>query len=230
MEAPFPESKEKLGRFVGISESVGDALTFKILTDDTGEIIHRSVVRPADDPKNPNPRVFPDGIEAATTTKNIDTAPAVYDIYDAMNMEPGTYKLPSIDPDNIIGTTFLREREVDGSVHRAEVIKRLENMDGQTDQYLVSLGDGKRQDVMTYGEIIDIIERQNADEIADEDKFWSYKAISGHRKVGRTWEVLVKWEDGSESWEPLSAIKGQDPVTLAIYAKDNDLLDTEGWK
>lgn len=34
-DAPFPQSCEKPGRFVGFSESVGDALTFMILTDDT---------------------------------------------------------------------------------------------------------------------------------------------------------------------------------------------------
>ena len=39
----FPsQSTEKLGRFVGISEHVGHALTFKVLTDDTNKIIHRS--------------------------------------------------------------------------------------------------------------------------------------------------------------------------------------------
>jgi hypothetical protein len=45
-DASFPGSKEKFGRFVGFAENVGDALTFKILTDDT-KVIHRSNVRPA---------------------------------------------------------------------------------------------------------------------------------------------------------------------------------------
>ena len=36
----FPGSKEKHRHFVAFSESIGDALTFKILTDDTQEIIH----------------------------------------------------------------------------------------------------------------------------------------------------------------------------------------------
>ena len=50
---PFPDTKECVGRFVGIvAENKGDALTFKILTeDDDGgfQIIDRSVVRPVDD-------------------------------------------------------------------------------------------------------------------------------------------------------------------------------------
>jgi hypothetical protein len=37
----FPsESREKCGHFVGISESVGHTMTFKILTDDTLKVIH----------------------------------------------------------------------------------------------------------------------------------------------------------------------------------------------
>jgi len=44
-ESEFPSSSvEKTGRFVGISETVGHAMTFKILTDDTQKIIHCSVV------------------------------------------------------------------------------------------------------------------------------------------------------------------------------------------
>jgi hypothetical protein len=39
------KSSEIRGRFVGFSHHVGHALTFKILTDDTRHIIHRSRVR-----------------------------------------------------------------------------------------------------------------------------------------------------------------------------------------
>ena len=42
--------------------------------------------------------------------------------------------------------------------------------------------------------------------------------------------MKILWEDGSETWEPLSDVIAADPVTLAVYAKENDLLDTPGWK
>jgi hypothetical protein len=45
--AKFPaDSTESLGRFTGIVESVGNAMTFKILTEE-GKVIHRAVVRSA---------------------------------------------------------------------------------------------------------------------------------------------------------------------------------------
>ena len=55
-DCPFPESRELSGRFVGISENVGDALTFLIRTDDTHKIISRSVARPLTN-EDPNLRV-----------------------------------------------------------------------------------------------------------------------------------------------------------------------------
>ena len=42
----FPsESRGLRGRFVGIAENVGHAMTIKVLTDDTKKIIYRSNVR-----------------------------------------------------------------------------------------------------------------------------------------------------------------------------------------
>jgi hypothetical protein len=42
--------------------------------------------------------------------------------------------------------------------------------------------------------------------------------------------VLVEWENGEISTEPLSVIAANDPVTCAVYAREHDLLDIEGWK
>ena len=52
-----PPKKENSGRFSGISNNKGGALTFWICTDDTQEIIVRSVISSVDDPYNPNERV-----------------------------------------------------------------------------------------------------------------------------------------------------------------------------
>jgi hypothetical protein len=48
------DSREKRGHFVGISESVGHAMTFKILTDDTLKVIHQSNVRSSLNPHAKN--------------------------------------------------------------------------------------------------------------------------------------------------------------------------------
>ena len=43
-------------------------------------------------------------------------------------------------------------------------------------------------------------------------------------------EMLVKWEDDQETWEPLKNIAMDDPVTCTRYVMANNLLDVPGWK
>ena len=195
VKTPFPESKEKLGHFVGISESKGDALTFKILTDDTKEVIHCSVVCLADDPKHPNARLFPDGGESDKISRAIKN-PILESEADCV--DPSRLKLPDVSPENLVGMTFLREREVDGSIYLAEVMKRLEKDDADCEQFLVSLGDGKRQEVLEYHALLEILRKQASDELEqdDDEKLHAFYEIKGHRKKGQGWEILVHWEDG----------------------------------
>ena len=42
---------------------------------------------------------------------------------------------------------------------------------------------------------------------------------------GSTYNVMVEWEAGKVSYEPLSVIAKDEPVTYAAYAKRNGLLD-----
>jgi hypothetical protein len=54
-ETTFPStSKELCGRWVGVSKNVGHFMTYKILTDDTRRIIHRSNIRSDADPNARN--------------------------------------------------------------------------------------------------------------------------------------------------------------------------------
>jgi hypothetical protein len=54
---------------------------------------------------------------------------------------------------------------------------------------------------------------------------------SKHKDYKRSsFNVLVKWEDGSETYEPPDRIMKDDPITVAHYAEDHGLLDTPGWK
>jgi hypothetical protein len=54
---------------------------------------------------------------------------------------------------------------------------------------------------------------------------WHDKDYNGSR-----FNLLVKWENGEITTEPLSVIAADDPVTCAVYAREHDLLDVEGWR
>jgi hypothetical protein len=54
---------------------------------------------------------------------------------------------------------------------------------------------------------------------------------SKHKEYkGSSYNVLVKWKDGSETYKPVDIIMKDFPRTLAQYADDNRFLDTPGWK
>ena len=46
-DVPFPsESREKIGRWCGVADDTGDILTYKVLTNDTQQLINVSDIRP----------------------------------------------------------------------------------------------------------------------------------------------------------------------------------------
>ena len=47
---------------------------------------------------------------------------------------------------------------------------------------------------------------------------------------GSSYNILIEWETGEQTWEPLSNIIASDPYTCAVYAKKHNLLNTPGWK
>ena len=73
----------------------------------------------------------------------------------------------------------------------------------------------------------------------EEDNVWKFSSITNHQGPlskgdeaykGSCYNVLVNWDSGESTYEPLDIIGKDDPVTCALYAKKNNLLDTPGWK
>ncbi|MGH3056064.1 MAG: hypothetical protein ACRDL7_13910, partial [Gaiellaceae bacterium] len=209
--ASFPTSREQSGRFVGIAANCGDALTFKIYSDKTGQVLHRSVVRSAIDKDNAN-----------LCVENVDATKEILTCYsDEVSTEKLT--LPTVDPNNLLGFKFVHMFA--GDPFRAEVVNKLPD-----DKFLVALGAGVREEIMTYNEIIQIVSRQLKEDLNYGEREQTYKKICDHWKAGNTFEVLILWDDGDETWELINNIYKTDPMTLAKYAKDNNLLDVNGWK
>ena len=47
---------------------------------------------------------------------------------------------------------------------------------------------------------------------------------------GSSYNVIIEWDTGETTYEPLSLIIQDDPITCAVYAKKHGLLNTPGWK
>jgi hypothetical protein len=81
------------------------------------------------------------------------------------------------------------------------------------------------------------LEHLNRD--AENPIVWKYKRIVSHQGPlkpddpdykGSLYNVMLEWEGGEITAEPLAVIAKDDPVTCAIYAKENNLLHLDGWK
>ncbi len=170
-ESPFPTSKERLGWWVGLAENTGDALCYKILTTDN-EVIHRSVWRPSDNPLHPNQREDQQERTDAVITSVTD------------DLDQARLNLPIFNPAEMVGQKFIKD--VNQLPHKAKVIEQLG--DGK---YLIQIADGDREEIMTYNEIVDHINRQ-LDGNNEEDTF-IFDQVIDHRKIKGKYEVLVKW-------------------------------------
>ena len=105
-------------------------------------------------------------------------------------------------------------------------------------KFLLSLGDGALEEIISHNELSDLVnESMQARESGEHDSF-TYSGILDHqgplkkhdpKYKGSSYNVLVNWDDGTQTWEPLNLIAKQDPVTLARYAFDNGLLNKPGW-
>ena len=87
---------------------------------------------------------------------------------------------------------------------------------------------------MSYVQILDHLDHQE-----QQEDLYKYRAITCHQghlspqdenNKGSKYNVIVEWETGEITDEPLSLIGSDDPLTCAGYAKKHDLLHMDGWK
>ena len=139
-----------------------------------------------------------------------------------MKKERSTADLPTFDPSDIVGKKFLKD--VNGSPHKAEVVEEVDQIN-----FKVVIGDGDREEILTYNEIMDFVDKKWNPE--DNDQTFMFESILDHRKAKNgKYEVLVKCESGQDTWEPLNEMVKSDPITWANYAKEQSLLDTPQWR
>ena len=127
-DSDFPsETREKRGHFVGISEHVGHAMTFKVLTDDTNNIISRSNVRSTGLPLEYNLRLDPlcgeinQVVKSKSDTLQIPTE---------TNQEQSDNKpMPIIHPSDLVGRSFLMNTNDDGEKLRAQLVEAVKVYD-----------------------------------------------------------------------------------------------------
>ena len=261
----FPSaSEERAGYWVGFGEHCGDAMTHKILDQDTQNIIYRSAVRPTKS-CTPNHRLAPHGGEVSTSSDPSEVkissgpplgspegspseqkTPTVFIRSRDEENPSGSKPMPTFDPSDLIGRTFLLPPEENGERHRTKVTRKvaaiIDQEDGQTVEninFILDIGNGKVEELISYNQLLEHLENAQDHDMGMDQELYKFRAIIGHQGPllasdpdwkGSKYNVQVEWETGEITFEPLSIIAADDPVTCAAYAKENDLLALEGWR
>ena len=95
--------------------------------------------------------------------------------------------------------------------------------------------DSAIDDLMSYNEVCEYLTR---DRNSEDGKQWKYREFlnhihtpPGHKdRKGSEYNVLVLWENGEQTYEPLSILAKDAAVDCAKYAKKKNLLNKPGWK
>ena len=153
--------------------------------------------------------------------------------------------MPTFDFSDLTGRTFLLPPEENCERHRDKVTrqvvkiidqdndKRIENIN-----FILYIGNGKVEELISYNQLLQHLENAQDHDMGMDQELYRFRAIVGHQGPllvsDQDWKeskynVLVEWATGEISFERLSIIAADDPVTCAAYAKENDLLALEGW-
>ena len=236
----FPsQSNEKRGHWVGFADNKGDHLTWKILTDDTNTIIIRSAVRSATK-TSPNLRLDPPkGEDPQDITSDVF-------VYGRPNPDGSDHTPPMsiLNFDDLLGRTFLLPMDENGERKRATISEHVKDLYqdqvSREDQlrFKLKIDGDQLDDLISYNQHMEYLE-DKTDNGPLEDGLYRFKSIKDHKGPytssdseynGSSYNLLIEWETGEHTWEPLSNIIASDPYTCAVYAKKHDLLNTPGWK
>ena len=252
----FPSSSnEKKGYWVGFADNQGDSLTWRILTEDTQKIIIRSGVRSAlrtttnqrlASPSGEGTTLpFPIPYSQSQNSLPLDPLAASTPNFEHFvksqtgEDEDNPIPMANIDIPNLLGRSFLLPPEDNGERHMAKVIDIDDH--GQTLEdikFKLKINKDQAEEIMSYNQLMDYIQK-GTDAEEDPDSLFKFRDIVAHQgplestdpnHKGSKYNVMVEWESGEVTYEPLTLISKDDPITCAVYAKKHDLLDTTGWK
>ena len=253
----FPSSSnEKKGYWVGFADNQGDSLTWRILTEDTQKIIIHSGVRSAlrtttnqrlaspsgEGTTLPFPIPYPQQSQSSLPLDPLDASTPNFEHFVKSQTgedEDNPIPMANIDIPNLLGRSFLLPPEDNGERHMAKIIDIDDH--GQTLEdikFKLKINKDQAEEIMSYNQLMDYIQK-GTDAEEDPDSLFKFRDIVAHQgplestdpnHKGSKYNVMVEWEYGEVTYEPLTLISKDDPITCAVYAKKHDLLDTTGWK
>ena len=249
-------SNEKKDYWVGFANNPGDCLTWRIRTEDTQKIIIcsgiQSSLRTTTNQCLASPSgegtTLPSSIPYPQQSKNslpldpFDESTPNFEQF--VNRQSGEDEdnpihMANIDIPNLLGRSFLLPPEDNGEHHMAKIIDIDDHGQPLEDiKFKLKINKDQAEEIMSYNQLMDYIQK-GTDAEEDPDPLFKFRDIVAHQgplestdpdHKGSKYNVMVEWESGEVTYEPLTLISKDDPITCAVYAKIHDLLDTTGWR
>src|SRR5210317_2140687 len=156
-------------------------MTFKILIEDTSIVIPKSEIRPADDYFRRNLHVDPvkgegEGTKPIILKSRHDKLKTLKKVSPDTSDEEFTvpHKLPLIDPNDLIGRTFLTSPDENGNVYRARITRKIIDADPNSNpvedpsysnvRFILQIDDNTADEIVGYNEVIDQFNKEIEDE------------------------------------------------------------------
>ena len=253
----FPSSSnEKKGYWVSFADNQGDSLTWRILTEDTQKIIIRSGICSAlrtttnqrlaspsgEGTTLPFPIPYPQQSTNSLPLDPLDASTLNFEQFvksQSGEDEDNPIHMANIDIPNLLGRSFLLPPEDNGECHMAKIIDIDDHGQPLEDiKFKLKINKDQAEEIMSYNQLMDYIQK-GTDAEEDPDSLFRFRDIVAHQgplestdpnHKGSKYNVMVEWESGEVTYEPLTLISKDDPIACAVYAKKHDLLDTTGWK
>ena len=149
-----------------------------------------------------------------------------------------------INLDDLWGRTFLLPMDENGERKRDTISEHVKDLCqeqvSREDQlrFKLKIDGDQLDDLISYNQLMEYLD-DKTDTGTLEDGLYRFKCIEDHKGPytssdpeynGSSYNLLIEWEPGEQTWEPLSNIIASDPYTCAVYAKEHNLLNTPGWK
>jgi hypothetical protein len=248
-DATYPgTTSEQLCYMVGFADHVRHALTYKLLTVDTQKIsIYRSSIWSAEDPSTANVHAAP--VNGESLKQHIKSKyDKLHEVSTLTDELPIDVKGRSITiPQEDGGRLSARIVDVEDDPKLSSPIHDKKYMDSLSPQerkdvlmkhtqFRIQYYEcSNNEDIISYQQIMDYLDDDTRNE-----RVWKFRCIVSHEgpltkqkdksSNGSAYNVMIEWENGETTTEPLSVIAIDDPITCAMYALENNLLDKPGWK
>ena len=149
-----------------------------------------------------------------------------------------------INFDDLLGRTFLLPMDENGERKRATISEHVNDLCqeqvSREDQlrFKLKIDGDQLDDLISCNQLMEYLE-DKTDTGPLEDGLYRFKCIKDHKGPytssdpeynGSSYNLLIEWETGEQTWEPLSNIIASDPYTCAVYDKEHNLLNAPGWK